>query len=343
MGRYCSQCGSQVRQGAVYCVGCGAILSSDPPTRPISLFPFGNNSFTSSYASREVAFEKKDINTICVSCRVLNIEVLSTESNKIQITWDESGSCSVSTEQSGDSLRITEQSFFGLHSIPDLFNLNQRKELRIELPQDYDGALILENETGAVTVSDLETKGRIALKTTTGHIKAKKITTQDNFQADTTSGSLYLSDIDTAQTVRLSSMIMGMQAEKIKAGIGFSAASSNGRCQFRDIEAAEYFSVTGSVGQVVMDAIRAAKIDVGLSGSGLVEGSRIFAENAITITSSTGSIICDIDDEEANFTAHCRSVHGRCNIPETLGNGSKLLRISTSVGNIEVRFKEAQI
>lgn len=341
MGRYCSQCGSQVRQGAVYCVGCGAILSSDPPSRPVSLFPFGANAFTSSFASREASFEKKDIKTIRVSCKVLNVEVLSSESEKIQITWDESNSCSVSAEQAGNSLQISEQSFFGLHSIPDIFTLHQRKELRIELPNDYCGALILETETGSISVSNFETDGRIELKTTVGHIKARYLKTKDDFHADTSSGALDITNIDAERTVRLSSMSLGMQAEKIKTGAGFSATSMSGRCQFRDIESAEYFSVTGSVGQVILDSIRAIKIDVGLSGSGLVDCRKIFAENAITITSSTGAITCGIDDEAANFTAHCRSVHGHCSFPETSGSGPKSLRISTSIGNIDVRFMDA--
>jgi len=299
MIKYCSQCGSQVRQGAVYCVSCGAILSSDAPTRPISLFPFGANAIASSFARREASFEKENVKIVRVSCKVLNVEVLSSEREKIQITWDESASWSVSVQQRGDCLQINEQSIWGLHNIQDFFTLHQRKDLRIELPNNYCGTLILENETGGISVSNLETDGRIEIKTTIGHIKGRNLKTNS-----------------------------------------FSATGTNGRCQLKDIESAEYVSITGNVGQVILDSIRAAKIDVGLSGSGLVECKKIFAENAITITSSTGAITCGIDDDAANYTAHCRSVHGRCSLPEVSGNGPKLLRISTSIGNIDVQFKD---
>ena len=299
MIKYCSQCGSQVRQGAVYCVSCGAILSSDAPTRPISLFPFGANAIASSFARREASFEKENVKIVRVSCKVLNVEVLSSEREKIQITWDESASWSVSVQQRGDCLQINEQSIWGLHNIQDFFTLHQRKDMRIELPNDYCGTLILENETGGISVSNIETDGRIEIKTTIGHIKGRNLKTTS-----------------------------------------FSATGTNGRCQLKDIESAEYVSITGNVGQVILDSIRAAKIDVGLSGSGLVECKKIFAENAITITSSTGAITCGIDDEAANYTAHCRSVHGRCSLPEVSGNGPKLLRISTSIGNIDVQFKD---
>jgi len=301
MIKYCSQCGSQVRQGAVYCVSCGAILSSDAPTRPISLFPFGANAIASSFARREASFEKENVKIVRVSCKVLNVEVLSSEREKIQITWDESASWSVSVQQRGDCLQINEQSIWGLHNIQDFFTLHQRKDLRIELPNDYCGTLILENETGGISVSNLETDGRIEIKTTIGHIKGRNLKTTS-----------------------------------------FSATGTNGRCQLKDIESAEYVSITGNVGQVILDSIRAAKIDVGLSGSGLVECKKIFAENAITIISSTGAITCGIDDEAANYTAHCRSVHGRCSLPEVSGNGPKLLRISTSIGNIDVQFKDVE-
>ena len=301
MIKYCSQCGSQVRQGAVYCVSCGAILSSDAPTRPISLFPFGANAIASSFARREASFEKENVKIVRVSCKVLNVEVLSSEREKIQITWDESASWSVSVQQRGDCLQINEQSIWGLHNIQDFFTLHQRKDMRIELPNDYCGTLILENETGGISVSNIETDGRIEIKTTIGHIKGRNLKTTS-----------------------------------------FSATGTNGRCQLKDIESAEYVSITGNVGQVILDSIRAAKIDVGLSGSGLVECKKIFAENAITITSSTGAITCGIDDEAANYTAHCRSVHGRCSLPEVSGNGPKLLRISTSIGNIDVQFKDVE-
>ena len=301
MIKYCSQCGSQVRQGAVYCVSCGAILSSDAPTRPISLFPFGANAIASSFARREASFEKENVKIVRVSCKVLNVEVLSSEREKIQITWDESASWSVSVQQRGDCLQINEQSIWGLHNIQDFFTLHQCKDLRIELPNDYCGTLILENETGSISVSNLETDGRIEIKTTIGHIKGRNLKTTS-----------------------------------------FSATGTNGRCQLKDIESAEYVSITGNVGQVILDSIRAAKIDVGLSGSGLVECKKIFAENAITIISSTGAITCGIDDEAANYTAHCRSVHGRCSLPEVSGNGPKLLRISTSIGNIDVQFKDVE-
>jgi len=301
MIKYCSQCGSQVRQGAVYCVSCGAILSSDAPTRPISLFPFGANAIASSFARREASFEKENVKIIRVSCKVLNVEVLSSEREKIQITWDESASWSVSVQQRGDCLQINEQSIWGLHNIQDFFTLHQRKDLRIELPNDYCGTLILENETGSISVSNLETDGRIEIKTTIGHIKGRNLKTTS-----------------------------------------FSATGTNGRCQLKDIVSAEYVSITGNVGQVILDSIRAAKIDVGLSGSGLVECKKIFAENAITITNSTGAITCGIDDDAANYTAHCRSVHGRCSLSEVSGNGPKLLRISTSIGNIDVQFKDVE-
>ena len=342
MIKYCSQCGSQVRQGAVYCVSCGAILSSDAPTRPISLFPFGANAIASSFARREASFEKENVKIVRVSCKVLNVEVLSSEREKIQITWDESASWSVSVQQRGDCLQINEQSIWGLHNIQDFFTLHQRKDLRIELPNDYCGTLILENETGSISVSNLETDGRIEIKTTIGHIKGRNLKTKNDFCADTSGGTLSITNIDAERTVRLSSMTLGMQADKIRAGAGFSATGTNGRCQLKDIESAEYVSITGNVGQVILDSIRAAKIDVGLSGSGLVECKKIFAENAITITNSTGAITCGIDDDAANYTAHCRSVHGRCSLPEVSGNGPKLLRISTSIGNIDVQFKDVE-
>jgi len=252
------------------------------------------------YERREAAFEKQDIKTLHAACKVLNIEVLRTESENIQIAWDETASWRLSAEQRGDCLQLNEQNFLGFHDFSDFFTPQQRRELRIALPKDYSGALILENETGSISITNITADGRIELKTTVGHIRAKNLKTNSYFRADTQTGGMDISKIDSA----------------------------------------EYFHVTGSVGQIIMDGVRSDKIEVNTSG--LVDCRKIYADAFITINTSTGGISCSIDDKAENYTAHCHSVHGFCNLPNTAGNGPKVFHASTNIGDIDVRFRNAE-
>lgn len=340
MGRYCSQCGSQVRHGAVYCVECGAILSDDPPSRPIPLFPFRTNIGVMSYKRREAMFDMEGIRTIRASCKVFNVKVASADTEKIRLGWDETSSWGVAATQAEGELQVNEQNYLGLHNLSDYVMQHQRKDLLIELPKAYRGALVLENEAGSIAVDDLESDGAIELRTAIGPIKARNLKAGKDFRADTTGGGLDISNVASAQTVLLSSMTMTIQADRVKAGAGISVTSTSGRCLLRELESAEYLSIAASVGQVVLDSAKASKIDIGVSGSGLVDCKGIFAKEDITITSATGSITCEIDDDKTNYSTRCRSVHGHCNLPEAAGGGPKVLRISTGVGNIDVRFRE---
>lgn len=305
MVKYCSQCGRQVQRGTIYCTGCGAVIGSPPPhanplPRDNPVFPFIGNANRSEHGRQEASFEKQGIQTVHVACKVLNIEVLSAESEKIRIEWDETSSWGLIAEQRGDCLQLDEQVYLGFHSFGDLFNINQRKELRIELPKDYNGILILETETGSISIRDITTEGRIEFKTTVGNIRAKNLKTNSYFRADTQTGGMDISYIDSA----------------------------------------ECFSVAGGIGQITMSGVRSDKIEV--SSSGLVDCRYIYAETSISINGSTGEVRCSIDDVAENFTAQCQSSGGYCNLPDTSGNGPKALHVSTSLGNIDVRFRNAR-
>ena len=305
MVKYCSQCGCQVQQGTIYCTGCGAVISNPPPhTNPLPYtnptFPFIGNANRSEHGRQEAFFEKQGIQTVHVACKVLNIEVLSAESEKIRIEWDETSSWGLIAEQRGDCLHLDEQIYLGFHSFADFFNINQCKELRIELPKDYNGILILETETGSISIRDITTEGRIEFKTTVGNIRAKNLKTNSYFRADTQTGGMDISYIDSA----------------------------------------ECFSVTGGIGQITMSGVRSDKIEV--NSSGFVDCRYIYAETSISINGSTGEVRCSIDDGAANYTAHCHSGSGYCNLPDTSGNGPKALHVSTSLGNIDVRFKKTE-
>jgi len=264
-----------------------------------STFPFIGNANRSEHGRQEAAFEKQGIQTVHAACKVLNIEVLSSESEKIRVEWDETSSWGLIAEQRGDCLQLDEQVYLGFHSFGDLFNINQRKELRIELPKDYNGILILETETGSISIRNITTDGRIECKTTVGNIRAKNLKTNSYFRADTQTGGMDISYIDSA----------------------------------------ECFSVTGGVGQITISGVRSDKIEV--SSSGLVDCRKIYAAASIVINTSTGGILCNIDDEAENYTVHCHSVHGFCNLPNAVGNGSKVFYASTNIGDIDVRFKNA--
>lgn len=302
MIKFCNQCGHSVTPGSMYCVKCGVVLSASAPHTTYSPPPkasigtLGRNK--STYGKHDASFETQGIKTVRTACRILNVEVFSTDAEKIRIEWDETASWGLVAEQRGDSLQLDERQYLGLHSVGDFLDLDQPKGLRIELPADFKGSLIIENDTGCISISDTTLDGRIELKTSTGSVWIKGLTTNDYLRINTGAGVMELS---------------GVSAE-------------------------EYVSLNGGVGPITLDRVRSDKIEV--SGTGLIDCGSLFAGYSIVIDGGTGAITCGIDDAAANYTTHCQSGHGRCNLPGTSGNGSKMLRVSTNTGNIDVRFND---
>lgn len=314
MSRYCSRCGQQSQHEAIYCVGCGSILTTPVPHQPPLPHPpmpqpgftphppvFGTTIplNTAVYERREASFPAHSVKTVRVSCKMLNIEIVTVDSDKILVEWDETASWSLSSEDRDDCLELKEQNTLGFHNFSDFFSPEQHRNVRIALPTDYNGNLFVENETGVISAIGIITKGRIELKTTVGHITARTVVANGGFRTEAHAGGMDISNIE-----------------------------SKGE-----------FIAAGSIGQIALDSVRSNKIDVEVSASAFICCRKVFAETAITISAKTGDIRCSVDDNATNYSVFCESTHGVCNLANKTGSGPKALHASTSIGNIDIQFK----
>lgn len=352
MNKYCEKCGNRIRMGAVYCSQCGTVIPEPitvdipfipniPQLRHVTLFPGVTGAHRATYDKHTETYESQDIKKVHVSCKALCIEVQSadTDNGNIHISWDDTDSWGVDAHINGDCLRLHEHNYVGIKNISDYFIQQQNRDLQIELPRGYQGDLIIENEAGSITVTGIDTEGLIEIKTTVGAVKVMNLNTKGDIYLSTHGGTMDITNAEATQIIRLSSLTRGLCAENVKAGVGISATGTNGRCMLRGIESADYLTVNGSVGKVTLDDARSAKIDISITAGGSVSCNNIYADSAITINGSSGPVTCAIDDDAENYTVHCHSIRGKCNLADKSGNGSKVFRANTGLGDINVYFR----
>lgn len=226
MNHFCSQCGQKIQPGDIYCVWCGTKASGNT-------FKTGTNrtdedQYSSpSFTKHKISYEKEQVKTICVNCKVLDIKVQSCTIENIQISWTETASWNLSAAQMEDNLQLNEQNNLGFHNIYDFFHSRQYNKVRIRLPKDYSGTLIIQTETGSIDISDLETAVKIELKTTLGHIWAKNISAA-SFSATGSVGQILL-DCVRASNITIENMATAtVDCRKINTDTSITVKSATG-------------------------------------------------------------------------------------------------------------------
>lgn len=212
MYKYCGQCGNQAQQGALYCVKCGAIIGNTVPrvnfTPPQAPFIPPTNSVNTSMSERRTAtFSIQDIHSLCVSCKVFNIEILRSKGEEIEITWDETGSWSLSTEKVNSCLRLDEENYLGFQNFADFFSPQQHKSLSIALPTGYVGPLCLENETGCISIVGIIVEGKVEAKSTVGHIGVKNLKTNAGLHVEAHAGGIDILHVEADEEICVSSTL----------------------------------------------------------------------------------------------------------------------------------------
>lgn len=352
MYKYCSHCGYQAEAEANFCTRCGTRIGDtkfnfeekeEIPNNPEDMRQSGKKENKTHFYSNSTAqlfrdsFSPEAIQKISTACKVYNIEIVTSDVEEIKVSWEKTDSWSLTPQIIGDTLHLKERYRLGMHNIHDFFHNSGHNIISVELPKSKKFDLSLENETGSISVSDVEVRNQAELRTSIGKIEIHNLKVPENLFVSTGTGSISTSLIEAGQGVRLSSQIGKIRADHIKAGT-FYANSTGGRCSFSDILTTDQFAVTGGVGELLLDHITAGKMDVRMNASGSVNCQNLYSDTAISIYNTVGNITCGISDDAANYTTHCHSDQGEKNLPEVSGKGNKTLNVRTSVGSVNIYF-----
>lgn len=346
MYKYCSHCGEQMQLSANFCVRCGTRFQepdyNDGGQGEFSQAEYEQAEDSSYYSSSSAqpcqdSFAIEGVEKISTSFKVCNLEIVSSDTEEIKVSWEKTDSWSLIPHMNGTTLYLKERYRFGIQNIHDLFHNTGRNIVRVELPRTKKFDFQLENETGSITVSDVEANKYAEIKTSIGKIEVRNLKAQESLTATATTGSVHVSEVTTGQIVRLASQIGKIQAEDITTE-SFFANSTSGRCSIRNINTSGHLIVTGGVGELLLDKVSADKMDIRMNASGNINCQNLYAGSSISIYNTVGSVTCGICDDAANYTTHCHSDQGTNNYPEISGKGSKALNVRTTLGGVNICF-----
>lgn len=350
MYKYCSHCGHQAAQESNFCARCGTRLEdivdgiefqNEEKEEHAQSDYKENTSYDNSkeYTAQPMtdSFSPDEVDSISASCKVCNVEITTTDTDRIKVIWEKTDSWSLIPHIQGRTLHMKERYRLGIHNIHDFFHNSGHNVIRIELPRNKEFDLEIENETGSILVSNVNVRKQAELKTSIGRIEVENLKAVEGLFVNTGTGSMRISQVETGQIVRLGSQIGKIQADHIKT-VSFFSNSTGGRCAFNDILTTGQFTVTGGVGDLRLDNITSQKMDVRMNASGNINCQNLYSDSSIAIYNTVGNITCSIRDDVANYTTHCHSDQGHNNYPEVSGKGEKSLNVRTSLGSVDVFF-----
>ena len=181
------------------------------------------------------------------------------------------------------------------------------------------GSLSISESTGDVTVGILDVDGKLDIESDTGDIKLTGRTAAEEIEIDTDTGDISILSEVKARSVNLST------------DTGTVRLSYSMRCTSLDIE-----SDTGDV--LLMAAVESDSVSIETS-TGDVKSTVHIASGTISVETSTGDISLILIGEREDYTVRLDLGTGDSNI-ESGGSGAGRLDISTSTGDVSVKFRQ---
>jgi len=343
MYKFCSKCGHKTTLDARFCSKCGLklediVFSYEDPVDYTEESDAGSQSTAELHTE---SFPADGIDKISSSCRLYNVEVTTSDTKEILISWEKTESWRLDPQINGNTLNLKEHNRLGMHNIHDFFHNSGHNVIKIELPKSKKFDLNLENETGQITLTDIEVLNQAELRSTIGRIKVNNLKAPEALLVSTGTGSIRTSGLNVGQNVRLTSQIGKIIAEDVKTTT-FVANNTSGRCSLSDITASQQVTVTGGVGELLLDRITSDKMDIKMNASGNINCQNLYSNSSISIYNSVGNITCGIRDDAVNYTTHCHSDQGQNNYPEISGSGNKHLNVRTSLGSVDIFFTSSK-
>lgn len=202
----------------------------------------------------------------------------------------------------------------------------------------------------------------ITISAGSGGIRAHELSSKDAIKISTGSGSSNLSSL-CGKCIDISVGSGGIYAKTISSEGDITVNVGSGNIDFCGVNSASgMFLIDSGSGNKTLSTINAKRIDV-RSGSGQMNleqimctdikmkgksGDIAFSElNAQNIAietttneSPSGNVRGSIIGKQSDFSITTHTKSGKNNLPNQAGSGSKKLKVSTGIGNIDISFTE---
>lgn len=115
-------------------------------------------------------FKAEEIEKLEIKCKIFKICVVSSQSNKIEISWSDTTMRSLKIKQEGRKLAICDHAAIGIYGTLALINLKKDAQLLIKIPEQFSGKLILQNKNETIHLMDVSIRGDIGISSNAGEI-----------------------------------------------------------------------------------------------------------------------------------------------------------------------------
>lgn len=273
-----------------------------------------------TFEKKEYTMNSSEVDNLEIDLDSNELEIYGTNTDEIHITYYENETQKYEIENKEKSLVIHQ---LPIHKI-SFFVMNfdfESYSMKIEMPKELVGKLMIDNHSGSVRIDDLSVGKDMQINISSGSLKMNNIRCAQNMDVLASSGSVKIYDSAVAENGKFDLSSGSLKMENFEAN-NLEVNVSSGSAKLSDVKAGQ---------SIRCDA-----------KSGLVEITDIDAGEKITISAESGSIKGSIIGKMSDFTIHSEASNGDCNLPDRMEGGSKQLDVSAQSGNIRIGFSEAE-
>ena len=243
------------------------------------------------------------------------INVLPSADKKINIKYYENGNKTYSIGKLADgSLSIKKNKASGFWNF---FTFSVSTPiLTIEIPEKYEGKLLIENQNGN-TIAEGICMGSIKAEAENGFVRIYESNILGSLDVDAENGNIELYETKVGKTAKLS--------------------CENGRLFAQALTASEIYTENENGFTALVDLTSKNTI-FAESENGNIELSGVEFNVGATLITENGDIRGSVIGEESDFTFNCVSSRGKCNLKNAVSQGAKQLNLRCENGDIEISF-----
>lgn len=287
-----------------------------------ALTGFNWNSFNTNLPDEEKSYSYAlaDVSSLTVSDLDADVSIVGTDADSITITCYENKKDAYTIALQANGNLSIQRSFHKRWYEYIGFNIsNQKRSLTVAVPRKFSGEVDAATMSGQLNLTNFDGLSALNTSTASGQITLKNVTANNHIAASTLSGNFDLDNLRAGKDIELGTSSGEIQLSNGKIAGNMTVCSLSGNIDLGDISISGESSFENSSGAVRFNNLTA---------------------NNVSIATLSGDVLGSLRGDPGNYTITADSLSGAIDIPQS-GNGNNTLDISTSSGNIDVKFSSA--
>ena len=228
--------------------------------------------------------------------------------------------------------------------------------LTVELPESYNGGLVIRTASGTVTVDTPAELNECRISTVSGSIDLAEVESQVSVEVHSTSGSVSVSSVNADGDLIIQTVSGAVELRGSASEGSVSLQTASGSVTGTELIAAEGLTVKTISGRVELKhahcdadvalestsgSIRPSDLECSAFTAKTVSGSispQNLSADRIELSSTSGSVNAAISGAREDYSITAKTVSGSSNLQSSGAGKAKTLKVSTVSGSVDVKF-----